>query len=215
MTDPGRVRSWRALDDTDMARPLGGAVIAAIARGTVVRTELRHPSWTTLRFDEGEDRFYVDLPAIVGSGFHHDLDAMTMARHLIAACDDAGQEPQDVEHCTRMASIILGSVPGIQAHVHDATYVCAFRETGKAFVGVYDPVSGKDEWMDRRADPAVIAAVGMLCPLWFRPERQSSGNWRCTRVGFEEIEVLPTPADPIEIMRAIESARKDRPWNDR
>lgn len=215
MADPGRVRSWRAIDDTDMARPLLAMVVAAMASGRVVRTEFRNPSWTTLRFDEGEDRFYVDLPAIPGSGFHHDLDPLDMTRHLIAACDDPGQEPQDVGHCTRMASIILGSVPGIQPRVQDATYVSALRTSGQPCAALYDPIRGIDEWMDGRADPAVIAAVGLLSPLWFRPERQSSGNWRCTRVGFEEIEVLPTPADPIEIMRAVESASKDRPWNER
>jgi hypothetical protein len=177
---------------------------------------MRHPSWITIRCETPYERTHVDLPAILGSGFDLGIDAEDLARHAISACDDAGQDPQDVAHCARMTSLLLGSVPDLRPVVHDCQFVSAYRETGRPSASTYDPVAGtEDEWLDGRADPAVVAAVGLLTPLWFRPEPQSSGNWRCMRAGFEEIEVMAAPADPIEIMRALEAARKDRPWNDR
>jgi len=208
-------RAWRALDDLDSAKRLSSVLLAALGTGTVSRMPMKQPSCVTIRCETDTDRTHVDLPAILGSGFDLDLDGPALARHAIAACDDAGQEPQDVGHCARMASLILGSVPDIARIDHDAMFVNAAGDTGLPSAAIYDAAKGTDEWMTGRSDPDVLTAVGILSPLWFRPILGSSGNWSCQRAGFEEIEIICSPADPIEIMRAIDSARRDRPWTTR
>lgn len=205
-------RAWRALDDLDSAKRLSSVLLTALGTGTVTRMPMNRPSWVTIRCETGTDRTHVDLPAILGSGFDLDMDGPTLARHAIAACDDPGQDAQDIGHCTRMASLILGSVPDIARIDHDAMFVNAAGDTGLPSAATYDVTKGTDEWMTERADPDVLAAVGVLSPLWFRPILGTGGNWSCQRAGFEEIEVICSPADPIEIMRAMESARGSRPW---
>lgn len=160
-----RRRSWRALDDLDNARVLSSILVEALRTGAVRIVPMRTPSWVTIQCDTAGGRTHVELPAILGSGFDLGIDADELARHAIAACDDAGLDPQEVAHCTRMASLILGSVPDIRLGVHDSVFVSAFGLSGLPCASSYGTTMGTDEWMDRRADPAVVEAVGLLTPL--------------------------------------------------